>query len=241
LGSIAEELMAEFVIKDLADIERVRQQATADANDEMQGGIESVAFTLERGLISLPVTLQLPPPPAPDAIVHSHGKPLFGVEVTRVGWETLTQVRNVAAGMGDRIVEIGTGLLADRKAERDKNSPKGSRSGDWAAIREPSEKMIGDGMTGEDAWAAMLSALRAAIGRKKPKLDGYKGATDEIWLLLIADGLIANWEDILTRPDLTHVKDEVSEACADSGFDRVLLLRDTQMMPSNVTVLFSKN
>jgi hypothetical protein len=143
--------------------------------------------------------------------------------------------------MGDRLVEIGVGLLADRKAQRDKSAPKGGQTGDWAAIREPAEGLIGDGMTGDEAWAAMLSALRAAIGRKTSKLGGYRTSADEMWLLLIADGLIANWEDILTRPDLAHVRDEALAVCASSGFDRVLLLRDTAMMPSNITVLFSRH
>lgn len=230
--------MTEIVLSTAAEVASRQNRAKMPGeSDELQGGIESLAFALEQGLISLPVTLELPPPPAPDAIVRFDGKPVFGVEVTRVGWAALTQVRNVAAEMGDRTVEIGVGLLADRKAERDKSSPKGSRTGDWSAMREPSEELIGDGMTGDEAWAAMLSALRAALGRKVPKLGGYKTSADGIWLFLIADGLNSNWEEILTRPDLAHVRNEVLAVCASSGFDRVLLWRDSEMMPSRVTPL----
>jgi hypothetical protein len=130
--------------------------------------------------------------------------------------------------MADFLVETGQSLLADRQAKPDKAAPKGSRSGYFGAIREPSEGLEGDGMTGDEARDAILRALCVAIDRKTPKLRDYKTFADQVWLFLIADGLIANWEDILTRFDLTHVMSEVQALCADSGFDRVLLRRESQ-------------
>ncbi len=222
--------MNDFIVNDAAAIEAIRVKAAAERNDELHGGIESVVFALERGLIFLPVTLRLPVPPAADAMILSAGTKAFGVEVTRVGWSALTQVRNEAAAKGDFLVEIDPHLLADCQAKPDKGAPKGTRSGDFAAIREPSEGLRGEGMTGGQARAATLRALRAAIDRKVPKPCRYRSYVGQVWLFLIADGLIANWEDILTRPDLTHVKNEVQALCAGSGFERVLLWVESKMV-----------
>ena len=232
--------MTEVVLGTAAEVAALQNSAKMpEESYELQGGIESLAFALERGLISLPVTLRLPSPPAPDALIISAGAIFLGIEVTRVGWRALTEVRRVAARTGDFLVETNLELLEDRPPmQARKGAPKGTFTGDFAAIRKPEEGLIGAGLLGDEARARTIDALRAALGRKSPKLAGYQESVTAVWLFLIADGLNENWQDILTRPDLAHVKEEVLALCAVSGFARVLLWRDSVMMPSNVTTLY---
>jgi hypothetical protein len=70
-------------------ITAIRARAEVKKSDELQGGIESVAYALEQGLISLPVTLKLPAPPVPDVLTFSGGEPALGIETTRAGWAAL--------------------------------------------------------------------------------------------------------------------------------------------------------
>jgi hypothetical protein len=216
----------EYPINNIADIETTREEATSRANDELQGGVESISFALKLGFATLPLILRLTSPPAPDVIIMSDKRALFGVEVTRVGWLRLNQVRSEAAKSGDNLVEIGESLLVDRAARRCKNATKGSRSGDFDAIRMPGERLIGAGLLASESWARSMSALRLAVERKKARLPSYRASINHMWLFLIADGMIANWEDILTRSDLSHLEQQTKAICTTSGFDQVLLWRD---------------
>jgi hypothetical protein len=159
--------VTEFTINSMTEIAAIRQQATAQASDELQGGIESVAFALKQELAPLPLILRFPPPPAPDAIIMSGVKPALGVEVTRVGWLRLSQVRSEAAKAGDNLVEIGENLLVDQPARPDKSARNGSRSGDFGAIRTPEEGLRGPGLLADESRARNIDALRAAIDRKR--------------------------------------------------------------------------
>jgi hypothetical protein len=217
--------MAEFILSTSAEVESLQKRANAPGeSDELQGGIESLAVALKLRLASLPLTLCLPSPPDADAMIVSAGKPLLAVEVTRVGWKRLTHVRSDATRDGDYLIEVGAALLVDEPGRRDKGAPRGSWTGDFAAIRKPGEELRGAGLLGDESRALSIDALRAAIERKKPKLKGYRSSVDRVWLFLVADGLVHNWDDILTRADLADVRREVEAICAASGFDRVLLL-----------------
>ena len=159
----------------------------------------------------LPVTLQLPPPQA------------------------LTQVRKVAAVSGDFFVEMNLELLEDRRPRQvAKGVSKGIFTGDFSVMRRPDQGLVGAGLLATESWARTMDALRAALSRKTPKLAGYKATVAPVWLFLIADGLIANWEDILARDDLVDLKNEIERECANAGFQRVLLWRERQ----KVTVLY---
>jgi hypothetical protein len=219
------EKVSSFVLGTSAQVELLRKQANAPGeSDELQGSIESLAIALKLGIASLPLTLSLLSPPNTDAMIFATGKPLLGVEVTRVGWQRSTHVRSVATRAGDHIVEFGVDLLVDKPGRRDKGTPQGNWTGDFAAIRKPGEELRGAGLLGDESRDRSVAALRTAIERKKPKLKGYLASVDRVWLFLIADGLVHNWDDILTRPDLASVRRDVETICAASGFDRVLLL-----------------
>jgi hypothetical protein len=211
------------------DMTAVRERAEQGKNDDLLGAIGSVDYALKQGIIALPITITMPDPP--DALILSGGNPVLAVEVRRVTWKRLRHVEahatpwDVDAGgqpiRGD-LIEHNPDLCTDEPARPDKGAPKGSRTGNFRAIKKPGEKLDGDGWVGGEMEAVTLAALQTAVTEKQAKFESYSVSTSHVWLFLIDDGIAGAWESILSNPDLMQ---QVKAICAASDFERVLLFR----------------
>jgi hypothetical protein len=221
--------MLAIAINGFSDIEATRQKAEHDRDDDLLGAIEALDYALRQGVIALPITITMPDPP--DALINSSGDPVLAIEVRRVTWKRLRHVeahatpwtvdRQGQSVRGD-LIEHNPDLCRDQPARRDKNAPKGSRTGDFRAIKKPGERLDGEGWIGGEMEAVTLAALQTAVTEKQAKFKTYSVSTGHVWLFLIDDGIAGTWDSILSDPDL---RERARAICAASDFERVLLFR----------------
>jgi hypothetical protein len=172
--------VSNFTVSNAIDIEAVRAQARADDNDDMLGGIESLAFALQQGLVTFPARLELRDPLIPDAIIYSGEKAVAGVEVTRASSKRHEHVRSEASKLGDCLIEITPNLFVDEPGRRGKNAPKGSLTGDFAAIKTPGQETESSAWPLSEAHKLSIEALRDAVDRKRPKLEKYRSLVNPV-------------------------------------------------------------
>ena len=202
-------------IATLADLDRANARSKDEASDELLGAAEGIRFAVLNGALQLPVTLTFPNPP--DIEVISDAGQRLSIEVTRLGWERLSQVwASAGPGYG---VEINPDLWVNRRARHDPSAPKGSRSGDYRAIKKKGEPLDGDGWTGDELRESAVAALNEAVTRKNNRLGTYVANTGRSWLFLL-NNFSGDWDEILSNPILCY---KTQEICSKSGFERVLL------------------
>jgi len=144
----------------------------------------------------------------------------LAVEVSRCTWQRQSQIIAEAKKWPQWRVELNPELWVDDKARRGRRRAKGERSGDFRAIKLPGERLDGPGSTGDDHIRATISALRAAVKRKKARLSAYVTWSPDVWLFLIDDGYPGAWSEIFRRG---HLWREVKSVCAQTGFERIYL------------------
>jgi len=193
-----------------SELGQIRNQAYEQKSDDLLGCVESVKFTLAHGLLTLPVDIVFPDPP--DVLISSK-ETIVAVEVRRVAWTRMSEVTR-AAKPGE-VVELTPELCVDRPARRDKRAAKGTRSGDYLAIKSPGEHLDAPGWLGDRPEATMLAGLSAAIEDKDKKFASYSKHTSHVWLFLIDDGLPFSWGEIRA--------DQIDEICSKTNFERIFL------------------
>jgi hypothetical protein len=222
--------MSIIAVTTATDIEVIRQQANRDKNDDLLGAAESLDYALRQRFVTLPVEITMPDPP--DALIFFDNNPVLAVEVRRETWQRLRHVEAHATPWGEvdaqgrpvrgDLIELNLDLCSNEPARRDMHAPKGTRTGDFRAIKKLGEKLEGEGWTGGEMEAVTLTSLQIAVAEKQAKFNDYSASTGRVLLFLIADGLPGAWDGILSDADL---KRQAEAICASSDFERVLLFR----------------